>query len=119
MWQHHLSLGRAALIGFFVGFQFSLLHAQSASLPPAPIREKLQTTCLECHDTSLIVQQRLSKPGWAKEVDKMVKWGALVEGSDRDAFVDYLYENFPPDRIAQVPRTTKQSRKARPLGMRH
>ena len=30
------------------------------------------TACLECHDAAVIVQQRLSKAAWTKEVDKMI-----------------------------------------------
>jgi hypothetical protein len=35
---------------------------------------------------------------WTKEVDKMTKWGALVNPSDRDALIDYLSANFGPDQ---------------------
>jgi hypothetical protein len=38
---------------------------------------------------------------WAKEVDKMVKWGALVDPADQDRFVDYLSTNFPADKPAE------------------
>jgi hypothetical protein len=47
------------------------------------------------------VQQRLSKKGWTKEVDKMIKWGAVVEAADRDAIIDYLGVNFPKDKSAE------------------
>jgi hypothetical protein len=40
----------------------------------------------------------LSKAVWAKEVDKMIKWGAVVDPADRDGFIDYLSLNFPPDK---------------------
>jgi len=51
-----------------------------------------------CHEARIIVQQRLSKAAWTKEVDKMTKWGALVDPSDRDALIDYLSTNFAPDQ---------------------
>jgi hypothetical protein len=83
-----------------------LFGAQSPELPPGPIQAKVQTACLECHDASIIVQQRLSKAAWGKEVEKMTKWGALVEAADRDSFIDYLSTNFPPDKPpAEMPRT--------------
>jgi hypothetical protein len=44
------------------------------------------------------VQQRLSKPAWTKEIDKMMKWGAEVDPKDRDALIDYFSANFGPDR---------------------
>jgi len=33
-----------------------------------------------------------------KEVDKVIKWGAVVDGDDHDALVDYLSANFNPDQ---------------------
>jgi hypothetical protein len=88
------------------------LGAQSSDLPPGPAQAKLRTACLECHDASIIVQQRLSKPAWTREVDKMIKWGALVEAADRDSFIDYLSTNFPPDRApAEMPRTASAKKR--------
>ena len=74
------------------------LWAQSPDLPPAPVRAKVATACLECHESRIILQQRLSRAAWTKEVDKMIKWGAVVDAADRDAFIDYLSTNFPPDK---------------------
>jgi len=42
----------------------------------------------------------LSKGAWTKEVEKMVKWGAVVAAEDRDALIDYLSTNFSPDQPA-------------------
>ena len=65
------------------------------------------TACLECHEARIILQQRLSKATWTKEVDKMIKWGAVVETADHDALVDYLSTNFSTDQPPyQPPRTT-------------
>lgn len=74
----------------------------SADLPPGDMQAKARTACAECHDARIIVQQRLTKATWTKEVDKMIKWGALVETKDRDALVEYLSTNFPPDKPAFV-----------------
>jgi hypothetical protein len=81
------------------------LGAQSAAnpeLPPGPMQAKVTTACTECHEARIIVQQRLNKAAWTKEVDKMTKWGALVDAQDRDAFVDYLSTNFGVDKPAYV-----------------
>jgi len=67
-------------------------------LPPGPLQSKAITACMECHDARIILQQRLSKPAWTREVDKMMKWGALVDPNDRDALIDYLSTNFGADR---------------------
>jgi len=89
-----------------------LSHTQSVDLPPGPVQAKLKTACLECHDAAIIVQQRLTKAAWTREVDKMIKWGAVVEPSDRDAFIDYLTANFPQDKEPYMaPRTTAPKRK--------
>jgi hypothetical protein len=65
-------------------------------LPAGAMQQKATTACLECHEARIIVQQRLSKAVWTKEVDKMVKWGAVVDANDRDALIDYLSGNFGP-----------------------
>ena len=75
-----------------------VLSAQSPDLPPGAAQVKLRTACTECHDSRIIIQQRLSKKAWSKELDKMIKWGALVDAADRDAFIDYLSINFPPEK---------------------
>lgn len=67
---------------------------------------KATTSCLECHEARIILQQRLSKANWTKEVDKMVKWGALVDAGDRDALIDYLSANFGPDKPPYDPPRT-------------
>jgi hypothetical protein len=88
------------------------LRAQAPDLPSGPAQAKARTACLECHDASIIVQQRLSKAAWTKEVDKMIKWGALVEAADRDSFIDYLSTNFPPDKPpAEMPRTASANKR--------
>jgi len=70
------------------------------------MQAKATTACLECHEARIILQQRLSKPAWTKEVDKMTKWGAVVDPADRDALIDYLSANFSPDKPAYEPQRT-------------
>src|SRR5579863_954636 len=67
-------------------------------LPAGPMQAKATTACTECHEARIILQQRLSKAAWTKEVDKMVKWGAVVDATDHDALIDYLSTNFGPDQ---------------------
>jgi hypothetical protein len=82
------------------------LPAQSPELPPGPMQRKVTTSCTECHESRIILQQRLSKGAWTKEVDKMNKWGAVVDAADRDAFIEYLSTNFPPDKAPEsMPRS--------------
>jgi len=79
-------------------------------LPAGSKQEKAVAACSTCHESRIIVQQRLSKPAWTKEVDKMIKWGAKVDPKDRDALIDYFSANFGPDQPAYaVPRSVTQS----------
>jgi hypothetical protein len=83
--------------------QKSGLPKPTADLPPGAMQAKATTACTECHEARIIVQQRLSKAAWTKEVDKMTKWGALVDPADRDALIDYLSTNFSPDKPPYEP----------------
>ncbi|MGA7401746.1 MAG: hypothetical protein WCC99_11650 [Candidatus Sulfotelmatobacter sp.] len=78
----------------------------TADLPAGAMEAKATTACLECHEARIILQQRLSKAAWTKEVDKMTKWGAVVDPADRDALIDYLSANFSPDKPAYDPPRT-------------
>ena len=79
-----------------------------AELPAGAMQGKANAACLECHEARIILQQRLSKAAWTKEVDKMMKWGALVDLADRDALIDYLSANFSPDQPAYDPQRTSE-----------
>ncbi len=74
------------------------LAAAAPELPPGPMQQKATSACGECHDTGIIVQQRLNKSAWSKEVDKMIKWGAVVSAEDRQPLIDYLAANFGADK---------------------
>jgi len=75
-------------------------------LPPGAMQARATTSCLECHEARIIQQQRLNKAAWTREVDKMIKWGAVVDASDHDALIDYLSSNFNPDQPAYQPSRT-------------
>jgi|HubBroStandDraft_1064217.scaffolds.fasta_scaffold00002_49 mono/diheme cytochrome c family protein len=84
----------------------------NADLPAGAMQAKATTSCLECHEARIILQQRLSKPAWTKEVDKMTKWGAVVDPADHDALIDYLSTNFSPDKPPYDPQHTSGSGKS-------
>ena len=46
--------------------------------------------CTTCHGPDLIDQQRLTRTGWEREVEKMMRWGARVPEVEKDTLVDYL-----------------------------
>ena len=73
-----------------------LQHAVSAPLPqlgtkfkPLPKgdgRKTVEAACLPCHSSDMLSQQRLTEKQWTAEVDKMIRWGAVVA----DAAMDLL-----------------------------
>jgi hypothetical protein len=92
----------------------SIAAEVTEDLPAGAMQGKATTSCLECHEARIILQQRLSKAAWTKEVDKMVKWGAAVDAADRDALIDYLSTNFSPDKPPyEAPRTSLEKASAK------
>ena len=104
MWKR--SLGFAAFVAFSAA-----LAAQAPDLPAGAMQQKARTACLECHDSSIILQQRLDRKTWQREVDKMIRWGAVVGPADREALVHYLFTNFNPDLPPYVPPRRARSKK--------
>jgi hypothetical protein len=89
-------------IGMAIAGESSPSANPNEQLPPGAMQEKATEACSSCHEARIIVQQRLSKAAWTKEVDKMTKWGAGVDAKDRDALIDYLSANFSPDQPAYL-----------------
>lgn len=104
------AIRKIAIVGVLALTRFSLAQSSApekvtADLPAGPMQSTATTACTECHEARIILQQRLSKAAWTKEVDKMAKWGAVVD-ADRDALIDYLSTNFSPDQPAYEPQRT-------------
>jgi cytochrome c5 len=70
--------------------------AASASANEARGKEVFENKCLVCHEADLTEQQRLSRQGWVREVEKMIRWGATVTDAEKETLVDYLFKNFGP-----------------------
>jgi cytochrome c5 len=79
-----------------------LLRAQVSAqeLPQGRGRDAVVKRCVACHEADLISQQRLTRAAWGRSVDKMVRWGAIVEAEERDPMLDYLAAHFAPRRAA-------------------
>jgi cytochrome c5 len=77
---------------------------RSASSPAAAGDERgkriFEEKCLLCHEADLTEQQRLSRQGWTREVEKMIRWGAVVTDAEKEPLVDYLFVNFGPRPLA-------------------
>jgi len=63
-------------------------------------KQIFENQCLNCHGVDLTEQQRLSRVGWLREVEKMVRWGASVKDDEKDALVDYLFKHYGPRPLA-------------------
>lgn len=90
------------------------VHAQSGSLPPSQMSQSqelpagagtdtVRTRCLVCHGADLILQQRLSRDGWTREVDKMIGWGAVFDASEKSTIIEYLARQFGPALAERIP----------------
>lgn len=83
-------------LAFGVGLAAQAPAARGGTLPEGAGVEVLRARCLSCHGSDLIVSQRLSRDGWAREIDKMIRWGASVPDADRAPLLSYLATHVPP-----------------------
>ena len=77
-------------------------EAPGKPLPPGPMQPKVKAACTQCHNTSRITEQHLSRMKWSDELDKMEGLGAVVPESERKALLDYLTTNFGPQKGAKT-----------------
>jgi cytochrome c1 len=78
---------------------FVAISATRRDLPEGKGVEIARDKCLSCHEADLIISQRLSRPGWTREVDKMVRWGASLTEAEKEALIDYLAANFGAKKV--------------------
>jgi cytochrome c2 len=81
---------------------FAAVSAARQDLPAGKGVEIARDKCLSCHESDLIVSQRLARQGWTREVDKMVRWGANVTGAEKEALIDYLAAHFGPKTVKSL-----------------
>jgi mono/diheme cytochrome c family protein len=74
----------------------------SRELPGGQGVDTVRARCISCHGIELIIQQRLTRAGWLREVEKMTSWGAAIAPGEQDALLDYLAASFgvEPTRTA-------------------
>lgn len=98
-----------AIFAFVVAAQpLPPLGTQFATLPSEKGKSAVEAACFTCHSADLLVQQRLTEKQWTAALDKMIRWGAVVEEKDRAVMLAYLVKNFGPDNKVSF-------RKVRPL----
>ena len=81
--------------------------APGKPLPPGPMAAKVKGACTSCHNVSRITEQRLSRPRWSDELDKMEGLGAVIADVDRAPMLDYLTANFGPEKGEAKPQPKK------------
>ncbi len=52
--------------------------------------------CQSCHDPDIIEQQKLTRTGWTRSVEKMMRWGATVSDTEKEPLIDYLASRYGP-----------------------
>jgi cytochrome c5 len=68
---------------------------RAGPLPEGEGIDVVKESCLTCHGSEPITQQRLTSAQWTGEVEKMVRWGAEVPADKKKTLIDYLAKNFP------------------------
>lgn len=70
------------------------LAAQAPALPASAGVEVAKAKCIGCHESDLIVSQRLAQGGWDREIAKMERWGAKLSAEERATLLGYLTREF-------------------------
>jgi len=82
----------------------ALLSYLSTHFAPVPVASHsraaegetvFKRACLTCHGADLTEQQRLAPTGWTREVEKMMRWGAVLSEAEKPALVDFLSTRYP------------------------
>ena len=93
---------REPLVTFRTVFCFlTLCIVADSRQRPDPGKIAEQKSCLPCHSLRIVESQRLSTAAWAKEVDKMIGWGAVVP--ERQLLIDYLSQQYGDTKPLSVP----------------
>ena len=93
-------IGLAARVRVLLGAIVLTSTVAAQEMPPGPARDVVVKRCVTCHESDLITQQRLSRAAWGRSIDKMVRWGAVVEPEEREAVLDYLAAHFAPQPVS-------------------
>jgi mono/diheme cytochrome c family protein len=81
----------------------------SRELPAGQAADTVRARCTSCHGIELIVQQRLTREGWRREVEKMTSWGAVIAPDEQDALLDHFAASFGVEPIRTADGTTSKA----------
>ncbi len=96
----------------FAAIQFAAAQAPSAPgkpLPPGPMQAKVKAACTQCHNTSRITEQHMTRQQWSDQLEKMEGLGAVIADADRSAMLNYLTKNFGPGKGTAAKNAVKKS----------
>ncbi len=71
------------------------------------MQAKVKAACTQCHNTSRITEQHLSRQQWSDQLEKMEGLGAVIQDADRNAMLNYLTKNFGPAKGGTNPAAKK------------
>ncbi len=91
-----LALAAVLAVGVWSGGGMPSVNASRQDLPEGKGVELARDKCVTCHEADVIVAQRLTRQGWTREVEKMVRWGAKVTDAEKGPLVDYLSKHYGP-----------------------
>jgi len=57
-----------------------------------------EAACSQCHGLAPMERTRDGRAGWEDTVHKMVVIGTQLDADEMEQVIDYLYENYGPDR---------------------
>jgi mono/diheme cytochrome c family protein len=93
-----------------------------ANLAPAPApidddagRELIDNNCVACHASEMLTQQRLSRPQWQAEVQKMRTWGAPLDDREAALLTEFLSARYGPSMRPATPTVISPERAAATL----
>ena len=84
-----------------------VLGTELGALPKGKGRDVVESSCLRCHSTDILRQQRLTPKQWTAAVEKMMRWGVEATDAQKAAMIAYLSTNFGPENTSFKPVHTR------------
>ena len=66
----------------------------SKMVPEGKGKDVFQISCMSCHDDKPVTSLKRDRAGWAREVEKMIGWGAYVPAKRKEELIEYLMTAF-------------------------
>jgi hypothetical protein len=73
------------------------------------MQAKVKAACTQCHNTTRITEQHLTRQEWSDQLEKMEGLGAVIADDGRAAMLNYLTKNFGPGKGAAAKSAGKKS----------